>query len=113
MERATDNRDALSNLLNLADGFLGDALQLHVIATVNCPLDRIDPALLRPGRLMASHDFARLTAQEAQALADAEDLTLPVVPSLEQTYSLAEIYSGAVIAASTTPTRARRVGFQN
>ena len=33
MERAADNRDALSNLLNLADGFLGDALQLHIIAT--------------------------------------------------------------------------------
>lgn len=113
MERAADNRDALSNLLNLADGFLGDALQLHVIATVNCSLDRIDPALLRPGRLMASHAFARLTAQEAQALANAENLTLPVVPSLDQTYSLAEIYSGAVIAASTTPTHARRVGFQN
>lgn len=112
MERAADNRDALSNLLNLADGFLGDALQLHVVATVNCPLDRIDPALLRPGRLVASHDFARLTAEQAQTLAEAENLKVPVKTSADQTYSLAELYRSAVIANATTPTRPRRVGFQ-
>ena len=112
MERAADNRDALSNLLNLADGFLGDALQLHVVATVNCPLDRIDPALLRPGRLMASHSFTRLTKHQAQTLAEAENLTLPVATGVDQTYSLAELYRGAVIANTPASTRPRRVGFQ-
>ena len=111
MERAADNRDALSNLLNLADGFLGDALQLHVIATVNCPLERIDPALLRPGRLTASHAFARLSTQQAQALAAAENLSLPVATSKDQTYSLAELYRSATVATVAPTTRTRRVGF--
>ena len=44
---------------------------------VNCPLERVDPALLRPGRLLASYSFERLSAAEAQALADAEGLTMP------------------------------------
>ena len=47
MERASDNHESLSNLLNIADGFLGTFLKLHVICTVN----------------------ARLPAQQAQVLA--------------------------------------------
>ena len=111
MERAADNRDALSNLLNLADGFLGDALQLHIIATVNCPLGRIDPALLRPGRLLASYAFERLTEQQAKALTAAEGLTMPTAPTGQSTYSLADLYATPPIASAASSTQPRRVGF--
>ena len=113
MERAADNRDALSNLLNLADGFLGDALQLHIIATVNCPLDRIDPALLRPGRLLASYAFERLTAAQAKTLATAEGLTTPVATNDHSTFSLADLYTTPPITSATSSTQPRRVGFQS
>lgn len=112
MERAADNRDAVSNLLNLADGFLGDALQLHVIATVNCPLERIDPALLRPGRLLASHAFERLTKAQAQTLAAAEGLMLPPATNDQGTYSLADLYTQPTIASTAPSTQPRRLGFQ-
>ena len=112
MERAADNRDALTNLLNLADGFLGDALQLHIIATVNCPLDRIDPALLRPGRLLASYAFERLTKESAKRLAAAEGLTLPTTVPEQSTYSLADLYAKPTITPATSSTQPRRVGFQ-
>ena len=113
MERAADNRDALSNLLNLADGFLGDALQLHIIATVNCPLNRIDPALLRPGRLLASYAFERLTAQQADALTAAEGLMMPTATTGQSTYSLADLYATPPIASTTASNKSRRVGFQS
>lgn len=113
MERAADNRDALSNLLNLADGFLGDALQLHIIATVNCPLERIDPALLRPGRLLASYAFERLTAAQAKTLAAAEGLTMPVATTDQGTFSLADLYTTPTITSATSSTQPRRVGFQS
>lgn len=39
-----------SNLLNLTDGILGDVAQTSVVATLNCDIELIDPALIRSGR---------------------------------------------------------------
>jgi hypothetical protein len=89
MERACDNHSSLSNLLNIADGFLGSFLKLHVICTLNAPVDRLDSAILRPGRLLAHETFERLPAEKAQALAAAKGLK--ILP--QETYSLAEIYN--------------------
>jgi ATPase family associated with various cellular activities (AAA) len=89
MQRGADNHDSLSNLLNLADGFLGTFLNLQIICTVNTPIDKIDPALLRPGRLLAKYTFNRLSFEQAQKLAKAKSLTI----SVQQSYSLAEIYN--------------------
>lgn len=89
MERATDNQINVSNLLNIADGFLGEVLQLHVICTVNCPLKKIDRAILRPGRLLGVREFVRMQPAQAQALAHAKGLTLRP----QSHYSLAELYN--------------------
>jgi ATPase family associated with various cellular activities (AAA) len=88
MERASDNHESLSNLLNIADGFLGTFLKLHVICTVNAPIERLDPAVTRPGRLLANYTFKRLSPQQGQLLAKAKGLTIPD----QESYSLAEIY---------------------
>jgi hypothetical protein len=88
MERAADNRGEVSILLNAADGLLGDFLKMHLIATVNAPIERLDPAVIRPGRLLAYHDFKRLSRQQALRLANAKGIALPE----QDDYSLAEIY---------------------
>ncbi|CAF3836172.1 unnamed protein product [Rotaria sp. Silwood1] len=44
-------KQAVSNLLNLSDGLLGDAMHQQIICTFNCDVQAIDPALLRDGRL--------------------------------------------------------------
>ena len=105
LPRDGSNRDKVTNLLNLADGFLGDHLKLHVIATTNATVRELDKAILRPGRLLGSREFRRLNREEAQRLAQAKGLTLPDKPD----FSLAEIYNGA--AASTEFNGERRVGF--
>jgi hypothetical protein len=92
MQRAGDNHDALSNLLNIADGFLGAFLDLQIICTINTAIDKIDPAVLRPGRLLASYTFKRLSFEQAQKLAMAKSLTI----SVQESYSLAEIYNQGV-----------------
>jgi len=90
MERRTDNQAKVSALLNIADGLLGEFLQVHLLCTVNAPLERLDPAILRPGRLVAYRDFGRLNRQQARRLAQVKGLRL----SQDQTdYTLAEIYS--------------------
>jgi SpoVK/Ycf46/Vps4 family AAA+-type ATPase len=58
----------VSNLLNLTDGILGDCLNIQVIATFNMKRERIDPALLRKGRLICEHKFDKLTIKETNDL---------------------------------------------
>lgn len=104
MQRDTDNQEKVSSLLNAADGLLGEFLQLSIILTLNCQLDKLDPALTRPGRLLAYHEFRRLAREEALRLAQAKDLRIP-----EQTdYSLAEIYCSKTVFES--PAR-KSIGF--
>ena len=51
LPRDERSRAQVSNLLNIGDGFLGEHLRLHVVATTNVPIRRLDEAVLRPGRL--------------------------------------------------------------
>ncbi|CAF1057582.1 unnamed protein product [Rotaria sordida] len=81
---------AVANLLNLSDGLLGDAMHQQIIATFNCDLTTIDPALLRKGRLIANHEFNKLDLESSKILSDklgfgTEGVTEPM--------SLAEIFN--------------------
>jgi hypothetical protein len=87
--RASDNQEALSNLLNIADGFIGDYLRLQLICTISAPIKDLDPAVTRPGRLIASREFGKLTRQQALRLAE----TLGITLQPQDSYSLAEIYN--------------------
>jgi hypothetical protein len=71
----------VSNLLNLGDLFLGERLNLHVIATTNAPVRELDGALTRPGRLIGSREFGHLAPAQARRLAEAKGLKLPDQPS--------------------------------
>ena len=103
MTRASDNREQVSAILNLSDGMLGDFLRLQIICTINCTAADIDPALLRPGRLLQHRIFARLSPGEAGRLAQALGRTLPVA----RDYSLAEVFAGA----ETHEARHPQIGF--
>ena len=100
------NSAKVSNLLNIADGFLGDHLRLHVIATTNATLTQLDKAIVRPGRLTGCREFARLAPVEAKRLAVAQGRTLP---EGQADYSLAEIYCGATDQVGSR--NSQRVGF--
>jgi hypothetical protein len=65
-----DRSTATTNILNLTDGFLKDSLKLKIIATMNADIRAIDDALLRKGRLHLSHHFDKLSAKEANKLAE-------------------------------------------
>lgn len=64
--RSRDEQDnpAISNILNITDGILGDCLNIMVIATFNIDREKIDSALVRKGRLILEHHFGPLS-QEA------------------------------------------------
>jgi hypothetical protein len=88
--RGGDNREAVSSLLNIADGMIGRMLRLHVICSVNAKMEDLDPAILRPGRLMNFRRFAPLDRERAQRVADSRGVELPLRDGLQK-YTLAEI----------------------
>jgi hypothetical protein len=104
MQRATDNQESVSMLLNMSDGLLGDALRLHVICTLNCAIDAIDSALLRPGRLVAMRQFERIPAAQATLIAQRTGVML----NTQGDYSLAELYNSN---PRLSPSRSRVTGF--
>jgi hypothetical protein len=57
---------ALSRLLNLTDGLLGQGTKVLTLVTTNEPIGRLHPALVRPGRCLAELEFRAFTAAEAR-----------------------------------------------
>jgi hypothetical protein len=56
---------ALGRLLNLADGILGQGSNMLILLTTNERLDRLHPAVVRPGRCLAQVEFTRFPPAEA------------------------------------------------
>lgn len=63
--RQSDNIALISALLNLGDGILGHTLDLRLIVTTNARSVDVDPALIRPGRLLERIAIGPLPAEEA------------------------------------------------
>ena len=106
LQRRTDNNEAVSALLNIADGLMGQMLRVHVLCTLNQDMDQIDPAILRPGRLRGYRHVGLLTRETAVRLA--VNQKLPFVPDpLREFYTLAEVFHGKVYKTKVP----RRLGF--
>lgn len=72
----------LNSMLNLTDGIIGEAFGIKFICTFNCPKSRIDPAVLREGRLSLIYEFKKLTLEKTKAL----------LPTATEPMALAQIY---------------------
>jgi hypothetical protein len=88
-ERRAGSSDSISNLLNIADGLLSDCLKIQIICTFNTPLENIDQALLRKGRLIARYNFKPLETNKAIKLSE----QLGFEKKIENPMTLAEIYN--------------------
>lgn len=105
MNRKSDNRREVGAILNITDGLMADFLNIHLVCSINCSSTEIDPALLRPGRLVAHRVFQRRPAESARAIAAKFGRELEP----REDYSLAEIFNETVKASGGG--EARRVGF--
>jgi hypothetical protein len=83
---------ALARLLNLTDGLLGQGTNTLVVLTTNSPRAPVDPALVRPGRCLATVGFTRFEPDEARSWLP-EGSRGPNVP-----VTLAELYSGKYLS---------------
>ncbi|HEX4789279.1 MAG TPA: DUF5925 domain-containing protein [Actinospica sp.] len=89
---------ALSRLLNLTDGMLGQGQRILVAITTNEPLDRLHPAVVRPGRCLAQIEIGPLSPEEAtQWLGTGHRVPRPA--TLAELYALKAGRDGAEPAA--------------
>ena len=79
---------ALSRLLNVVDGMIGQGLQILVLVTTNEPLEGIHPAIIRPGRCLANIEFRKFNKQEGRLWLNGDGGNIEVADE----HSLAELY---------------------
>jgi hypothetical protein len=85
---------SLARLLNLTDGLLGQGREIMVAITTNERLDRLHPAVVRPGRCLAQIEVGALSALESTDWLGGEAVREPM--------TLAELYAHR---GGTDPTR--------
>ena len=79
---------ALSRLLNLTDGMLGQGSNVSVLVTTNEPIDRLHSAIARPGRSWAHVEFGTMPTDAANAWLHAHGITEQV----DRPTTLAQLY---------------------
>lgn len=104
---STDRNSGTNNLLSICDGFLKDALQMKVICTFNCDLKKIDPALLRKGRLYFEYKVSSLSIEEGQQLADFCDMNIKI----DKEMTLSEIFNHCKNTSVENSFEERTIGF--
>jgi len=105
-ENASSRSSSLSNLLNLGDGLLSDALSVNVICTFNTGIKKIDDAILRKGRLLARYEFKELETFKARELARklGKDIKIDIPTTVS------DIYNSEQMGFENIPSRP--VGFK-
>jgi SpoVK/Ycf46/Vps4 family AAA+-type ATPase len=104
----SENAAIVSTILNLTDGFIGDAMNVSIIATFNTDKEKIDAALLRKGRLRVSYEFKLLSAEDARKLAKSIGKDPAVIT---EPMALADIYNLDADTGYKAPEE-RKVGFR-
>jgi hypothetical protein len=107
----TNGNAAVSNVLNISDGIMGDALNILIICTFNCELDLIDEALRRKGRCIAEYKFLELTKAKGEALIESmygKGVHLPEGEAL----TLANIYKLQETQPKTKKVERKPIGFR-
>lgn len=105
-QRSNGGSGVVSNLLNLTDGLLSDCLNIQIVCTFNCNVDKIDSALLRKGRLISLYEFKKLEMSKAQKLINHLGLNYQATEDM----SLAEIYN--LNEKSYEESKRKSVGFK-
>lgn len=114
VKRMGDNYDssAVTSLLNISDGILGDILKCPIILTYNCSKNDIDDALRRKGRLQVDYEFGPLSIEESKKLAKKLGFTKKEIEEkITKEMTLAEIYNLTKKTELSEAKEERVIGF--
>lgn len=65
VDEQSSKGQALSRILNMADGIMGQGLNMLTLISTNVAVEKLNPAMSRPGRCMANIHFPGFSADEA------------------------------------------------
>lgn len=94
---------AISDLLNMSDGLLADALDIKIICTFNIDDGQIDDALLRQGRCRCKYEFDLLKKDRANEAAERLGLE-----HVDKDIALAELFNSG---KSFIEEKKKKIGF--
>lgn len=95
---------ALSRLLNLTDGLLGQGQNVLVAITTNEELGRLHPAVVRPGRCLAQIEVGPLPRDEAARWLGTEAGLVGPSATLAELYALkARAEAGSIDGEESVP----------
>jgi hypothetical protein len=104
-----DRNSGTQNILGMTDGFLRDCMKMRIICTFNCDLKKIDPALMRKGRLYYEYHFGKLSIKDGQRLSDHCELDVKI----QEEMTLAEIFNHHKENTLKNSFEERTIGFGN
>jgi len=107
--RDAGGNQAVSNILNMSDGILGDALSLQIVCTFNDDIINIDKALLREGRLVEIYKFGKLDEEKTKNLFSKVHGKDAVPPNYEM--SLSQIFNTSDYVRKGQIVKENKVGF--
>ena len=97
--------EGITDLLNMTDGLLADALNIKIICTFNTDYSKIDEALLRPGRCRCKYEFDLLEKDRANKVAERFGLE-----KVDKDTSLAELFNPEIEFAESK--KKKKLGFK-
>lgn len=90
--RDKERNDQMAKFLNISDGLVSHENKKIIFTTNISDIDRIDSALIRPGRCHGVVNFRKLTTDEANDIR--ADLNMGMLPR-RSAYTLAEVFNTA------------------
>ena len=99
--------NAITTILNMADGLLSDIVNIKFICTFNATVDKIDPALLRKGRCFARYEFKELCKEKVEHLNERYELGLKEIKPM----TLAEVYNSERTDYTEPEKKIKKIGF--
>lgn len=89
--RDDERNDLMAKFLNISDGLVNHQNKKIIFTTNLSNVDKIDSALIRPGRCYGVLNFRKLSAAEANIIR--EDIGKPAFPIDHKLYTLATIFN--------------------
>lgn len=109
VDAKSNNSVALSKLLNMTDGLLGQGVKMMILITTNEDFEKLNKAAVRYGRCLSKVDFKPMTEAEVQAWLKSNKVDPSKYAGQKALADLYALKNDAHVAQLSTPTST--IGF--
>lgn len=103
----SNESSVVSTILQLTDGLFSDYMNIKIICTFNTEISKIDQALMRKGRMIASYDFKKLSEEKTNQLLKEQGHS-----PADEAMTLANIFNYQNPSFTDTEEKKKGIGFK-